>query len=91
VEEVSNTSTVALRVVGGQEEGTQCLGVQQDHPLLGGYKYGDLAIHVGPNLSSERAPKLTGLQLSQKANYLRSHEPQMGRDTKTDRLTDRQS
>jgi hypothetical protein len=27
VEEGSNTSTVALRVVGGDEEGTQCLGV----------------------------------------------------------------
>jgi hypothetical protein len=27
VEEGSNISTVALRVVGGDEEGTQCLGV----------------------------------------------------------------
>jgi hypothetical protein len=38
VEAGSNTSTVALRVVGGDEKGTQCLGV---------YKYGDLALRVG--------------------------------------------
>jgi hypothetical protein len=39
----SNTSTAALRVVGGDEKGTQCLG----HPVRGGYKYGDLALQFG--------------------------------------------
>jgi hypothetical protein len=34
----SNTSTVALRVVGGDEKGTQCLGVQLGHPVPEGYK-----------------------------------------------------
>jgi hypothetical protein len=43
----SNTSTVALRVVGGGEKGTQCLGLQLCYPLPGGYKYGDLALQVG--------------------------------------------
>jgi hypothetical protein len=41
VEVGSNTSTVALRVVGGDEKGTQC------HPVSGGYKYGDLALQFG--------------------------------------------
>jgi hypothetical protein len=40
-------STVALRVVGGDEKRTQCLGVYVGHPLPGGYKYGDLALRVG--------------------------------------------
>jgi hypothetical protein len=31
----SNTSTVALRVVGGDEKVTQCLGLEPDHPLPG--------------------------------------------------------
>jgi hypothetical protein len=44
VEAGSNTSTVALRVVGSDEKGTQCLGVKLGHPLPGGYKYGDLAL-----------------------------------------------
>jgi hypothetical protein len=43
----SNTSTVTLRVVGGDEEGTPCLGVQLGHHVPGGYKYGDLALQVG--------------------------------------------
>jgi hypothetical protein len=43
----SNNSTVALRVVGGDEKGTQCLGVQLDHPIPGGYKYGDLVLRLG--------------------------------------------
>jgi hypothetical protein len=43
----SNKCTVALRVVGGNEKVTQCLGVQLDHPVPGGYKYGDLALQVG--------------------------------------------
>jgi hypothetical protein len=47
VEAGSNTSTVALRVAGGDENCTQCLGVKPGHPLPGGYKYGDLALQVG--------------------------------------------
>jgi hypothetical protein len=43
----SNTSTVALRVVGGDDKGTQCLGVKLDYPVPGGYKYSDLALQVG--------------------------------------------
>jgi hypothetical protein len=39
----SNTSTVALRVVGGDEKGTQCLGVAPGHPVPGGYKHGGMA------------------------------------------------
>jgi hypothetical protein len=46
VEAGSNTSTVALRVVGGEEKGTQCLGVKPGHLVPGGYKYGDLALQV---------------------------------------------
>jgi hypothetical protein len=33
--------------VGGDEKGTQCLGVYLSHPVPGGYKYGDLALQVG--------------------------------------------
>jgi hypothetical protein len=40
VEVGSNTSTVALRVVGGDEKGTQCLGVQLGHSVPGGYNTG---------------------------------------------------
>jgi hypothetical protein len=47
VEAGSNTSIVALRVVGGDEEGTQCLGVKLGHPVPGGYKYGDLSLQIG--------------------------------------------
>jgi hypothetical protein len=43
----SNTFTVALRVVGGDEKGTQCLGVKLDHPVPGGYKYENLALQIG--------------------------------------------
>jgi hypothetical protein len=43
----SNTSTIALRLVGVDEKGTQCLGVQLGHPDAGGYKYGNLALQVG--------------------------------------------
>jgi hypothetical protein len=43
----SNTSTAALRVVQGEGKGTRCLGVQLDHPVTGGYKYGILALQVG--------------------------------------------
>jgi hypothetical protein len=41
VEAGSNTSTIALRVIGGDETGTQC------NPVPGRYKYGDLALEVG--------------------------------------------
>jgi hypothetical protein len=44
---ISGRSTVALRVVEGEEKGTQCLGVSLGHPVLGGHKYGDLALQVG--------------------------------------------
>jgi hypothetical protein len=47
VEAGSNISTVALRIVGGDEKGTQCLGVKLGHPVPAGYKYGDLALKVG--------------------------------------------
>jgi hypothetical protein len=47
VELGSNTSTVAPRVIGGDEKGTQCLGVQLGHPVPGEYKYGDLIFQVG--------------------------------------------
>jgi hypothetical protein len=36
VEAGSNTSTVALRVVGGNEKGIQYLGIQLGHPVPGG-------------------------------------------------------
>jgi hypothetical protein len=42
-----NTSTVALQVVRGGGKGTQCLGVYLGQTVLGGYKYGDQALHVG--------------------------------------------
>jgi hypothetical protein len=42
----SNTSTLALQVIGGNEKGTQWLGVLTRHPVLWGYKYGDLALQV---------------------------------------------
>jgi hypothetical protein len=42
----SNISPEALRVVEGDEKGTQCLGVNLGHPVLGGYKYGVLVLQV---------------------------------------------
>jgi hypothetical protein len=50
VEAGSNTSTVALRIVGGDEKGTQFL--EATHFLGDTYKYGDLALQVRevPNL-----------------------------------------
>jgi hypothetical protein len=53
VEAGYNTSTPALRVVRGDEKGTQCPGVYLGHPVSGGYKYGDLALQVG-RVSDER-------------------------------------
>jgi hypothetical protein len=50
VEAGSNTSAVALRVVGRAEKETQCLGVKLDHPVPGGYKYGALQIEGISNL-----------------------------------------
>jgi hypothetical protein len=47
VEAGQNSSTVALRVVRGDEKGTQCPGVYLGHPVSGGYKFGDLALQVG--------------------------------------------
>jgi hypothetical protein len=41
----SNGSTVALRVVGGDEKGTQCLGYNWATLFLED-KYGDLALQV---------------------------------------------
>jgi hypothetical protein len=46
VEAGSNVSTVALRVVGGDEKRTQSPGVYVGHPVPGGYIYGDLDLHV---------------------------------------------
>jgi hypothetical protein len=40
-------STVALRVVGGEEKGTQWLGAQLGHPVPVGYKYRDLTLQAG--------------------------------------------
>jgi hypothetical protein len=42
----SNASTIALRVVRGNEKRTQCLGVKLGHPVPGGNKYGDLVLQV---------------------------------------------
>jgi hypothetical protein len=43
----SNTSTVTLRVVGGDEKGTQFLGVQLGQSVPGEYKFEDLDFQVG--------------------------------------------
>jgi hypothetical protein len=47
VEAGSNTSTVAQRVVEGDEKRTQCLGVKLSHLIPVGYKCGDVALQVG--------------------------------------------
>jgi hypothetical protein len=47
-----NTSTAILHVVRGDEKGSQCLGLWLGQPVLGGYKYRELAIQVG-GVSSE--------------------------------------
>jgi hypothetical protein len=52
VEAVSNTSIVALKVVEGDEKGTQCLGVYPGHPVPERYKYVDWPSRLG-NLKSE--------------------------------------
>jgi hypothetical protein len=44
VEAGSNRSTEALQIVGGDENGTPCLGVKLGHLVPGGYKYGVLAL-----------------------------------------------
>jgi hypothetical protein len=54
VETGSNTSTVALRAVGGGGKGTQCLGVYLGQPVPGGYKYGDLALQLGGSHESDK-------------------------------------
>jgi hypothetical protein len=53
VEAGSNTSPVALRVVGDDEKETQSLGVQSGHPVPEGYKYGDGALQVGGVFESQ--------------------------------------
>jgi hypothetical protein len=53
VEAGSSNSIIALRVVGGYERGTQCLGVQPGNPVPRGYKYVDLALQVGGSIESE--------------------------------------
>jgi hypothetical protein len=47
-----NISNVALRIVRGDEEGTQCPGEILGHPGPGGHIYEDLALKVG------RVPKI---------------------------------
>jgi hypothetical protein len=48
VEAGLNNSTIALRVVGGNENGTQCVGGMTGPPCPWGvYKYGDLTLHIG--------------------------------------------
>jgi hypothetical protein len=47
VEADFNISTVALQVVGGNGNGTHCLGVFLGHPVPGGFMYGDLALQGG--------------------------------------------
>jgi hypothetical protein len=49
----SNTSTVALRFIGGKKKKeTQCLGLKLGHPVSELYIYGELALQVRgvPNL-----------------------------------------
>jgi hypothetical protein len=43
----SYTSTVDLKVVGGDDTGTQCPGVYPGYPVPGRYKYGGLPLQVG--------------------------------------------
>jgi hypothetical protein len=38
---------LALRVVGDDRKGTQCLGAKLGYPVPGRYKYRDLALQVG--------------------------------------------
>jgi hypothetical protein len=47
VEAGSNTSTLTLRVVGGDEKGTRCLGVYLGHPVPGEYKYATCPSRLG--------------------------------------------
>jgi hypothetical protein len=47
VEAGSYTSTVTLRVVRGDEKGTQWLGIYLGHLVPEGYKYEDLALQLG--------------------------------------------
>jgi hypothetical protein len=45
--------SLALLPCGGDGKGIQCPGVQLDHPVPGGYKYGDLAHLVGGDSRTE--------------------------------------
>jgi hypothetical protein len=47
METVESTSTVALLVVGGDEKGTQYLGVQLGHPVPRGYTIQGPGLQVG--------------------------------------------
>jgi hypothetical protein len=43
----SNTSIIAVSVVGSDQKGTQCLGLSPGHPVTARYKYGNLASRLG--------------------------------------------
>jgi hypothetical protein len=43
---VKITSTIAQRVVEGDEKGTTCPGLKLDHPVTEGHKYRDLVLQV---------------------------------------------
>jgi hypothetical protein len=47
VEASWNTSTAALRVVGGDENGARSLKVQKSYPITGGHNYTDLVFQSG--------------------------------------------
>jgi hypothetical protein len=49
-----NNSSVALPIVKGDERGTRRLGVKLGHPVIGGYKYGDLFREVGVLTQGQR-------------------------------------
>jgi hypothetical protein len=53
VEAGSNTSTVPLRVIGGDEKGIQRLWIYLLQYAPGGYKNGELTLQVGGSLESE--------------------------------------
>jgi hypothetical protein len=44
---IHDTTLEELLAVGTKTFRTQCLGVKLSHPLHGGYKYGNLALHAG--------------------------------------------
>jgi hypothetical protein len=42
-----NISTLAPRIVEGDEKGTRCLGVHLGHSVIAGHIYKDLVLQVG--------------------------------------------